>query len=554
MTACFASPCPRNRGARQVLRVSLCVSIAALLLLPGLLFARGGGGGRGGMGGNGGWMNEAWQKYQKDQQEQKRKADAKKVAERVTKLLEEGYMDLRAGDADAALDAFSDVLDLKSDSGDAKLGVGLAHALQEKWTLAAGQFETASRDKAQERLAIYNQAVVYVRMNQKPRAIAVLHKYLAAHVDLVDEMVLNAQASLIIPMDDAQRKTIGLIPNVLRVMDQQDKVLAERKYTGQERWGITWVPTGLVARFRKAGGTPPYMVTLPFVLPDESAMPDKTGKTPDNDLLPEVAALLAQKWIAWIDPNLARQMSSGAVASSGASGGATPTTRPTVVATGATRPALPTTTEVAMGGQNGPSTTQPTTQPAAPGPAVATIRGAAFAVTPELLITTQRLIANASSITLTDVDGITSEAEVAATDPITGLAMLKVPGGKFHAMPLADACRSGPVGVACFSRAVLFNPELSILRGDLAGAGGGKFTLRMATHPRSPGCPVIDEKGNVLALVSASREDPMEKLPVIPIDAIRRFCSGRVPPTAVGSPDPQDCVVQVTVLRHQTGK
>ena len=101
--------------------------------------------------------------------------------------------------------------------------------------------------------------------------------------------------------------------------------------------------------------------------------------------------------------------------------------------------------------------------------------------------------------------------------------------------------------VACFAKASIFGPELDVLRGDITAAAG-KTTLRLASHPRSAGAPLVDDKGYVLGIVSATRDDPTTALPVIPVEALRGVMNGKYAP-ATSPVEPDEAVVEITVTR-----
>ena len=321
---------------------------------------------------------------------------------------------------------------------------------------------------------------------------------------------------------------IGLIANILKTIEQQQAALAP-DHADQERWGIVWLPTGTGVRMKKAGAKEYYPPELPFVLIDGSTLPTKGTPTSPTRWPPRRPRTWARSCSPpWTSTKAERPPPPAAPPSPRPRAPRGPRPRPPPARPPERRPTPPSPRRPPAAPPRRPrprprSSSRPRRlRPTAPAPAVTTARGAAFAVAPGLLVTCERLVAGATNIVVTDVDGDPLPAEVLSSDPQTGLALLKVDKGDFKPLPLATACRAGATGVACFSRAGVFQPEMDVLRGDVSG-GAGKFTMKMAIHPRTAGSPCVDEQGRVIAVVSATRDDPMDHLPVIPVEWVRKL-------------------------------
>jgi S1-C subfamily serine protease/tetratricopeptide (TPR) repeat protein len=123
--------------------LALGVSSSTLFAAQGRGRGMGGGGGGGSMF-SGDWMR--WQQQRKEDDAKKKQQDAeKKTKERSLQLLAEGWSNLKAGDTAAAVDAFTDALEMKVDEAEARLGIGLSKASDGYWTFAQKQFELAAR-------------------------------------------------------------------------------------------------------------------------------------------------------------------------------------------------------------------------------------------------------------------------------------------------------------------------------------------------------------------------------------------------------------------------
>lgn len=509
--------------------------------------------------GRGDWGN-SWERYreQRKAQEAKRTKEEseKKLQERVTALLAEGWSSLKAGDSAAALEVFFDVVELKPEENEARLGLGLARAAEGQYTLAQKQFELAIRGEKEKRLATYNLAVMFARLNQKPRSAVMLNTYLASKTKIPDEMLLNAQRSLIFgQMDETMRKGIGLLPQIQKLIAEQDKQLATALYPNQERFGVAWMPADVGSKARAAGQAEIYSKELPFVLPDMTVLKGKkSGGDSVNTNLPEVAAGLAKEVLASAGITAPTATPPTAVAS--ADGVGTP------AVPGVNRPArveLPTLSN----GQDAPATpakpgtvepsnpavpatpTQVTSTPPTVIEAMVTTRGAAFCVAPGVVVTCARLVQGATTIRITPPDADPVDGEVISIDEASGLALVRT-SAKLSPLPLADASKSGKATIACFAKADLFGPELDLLHGDLT-TGGGKASMRLSSHPRSAGAPVLNEDGQVVGVLSASREDPQANLPVIPVEALKKVIGAQTPSLAV--PQPTQAVAEITVMK-----
>lgn len=551
----------------MVRRFALSVLIAILCILPTESWGRGRGGG-GMSGGFGGdwqrWMQQA-QTQRKAEESKAKQADAqKKLKERVAALLAEGWANLQAGDNPAAIDSFNDVLELKPEESEARLGMGLARASNSEWPPAIKQLDLASKSAATRRLSTYNLAVLYTRQNLKPRATALLHQYLVTNPKPVDQMVVNAQRTLLSQMDETARKGIGLMPNILRLLADTDITLAAT-YPSQERFGVAWVPSGYGPQLRKAGKTDLYPAELPYVLPSgEILKSKKSGADAVNALAPEVASGLVREMIASAGLAVPEAMASarkpvGDFAPNAPTTAPSADSAPVAMVPGLGKPGKPLEKPILSRNDPAPLPTDPVPPAATPpvltpasssdSPTIATVttRSAAFCVAPGIFATCARSVQGATTIKIAGNDDLVINAEVLTIDEATGLALLKVSGGNFKPLPLAEQFRNGSAMVACFAKAGLFGPDLDVIHGDLVTVGG-KSLLRMAVHPRLPGAPVVDDKGRVVAIVSASREDPLTALPVIAVEKLRAISAGKFT-AATAAIDPDDAVVEITVTR-----
>jgi hypothetical protein len=542
-----------------------------------------GGPGGGGPGGPRGRANQNKQPTPEQKAEQ--------AQEKADQMRDDGFAALKAFDTASALEDFSDVLQLEPDDALAHIGLGLARVQKGKLAASETEFTSAIADakKARDnppkpiaaaqpggnkffanqqpdpdppkpvdpkveadaniRLATFNLAVAYSRGNEKPRAMVMIDR-LMTEKKPADEMMVNALRSLIAMLDDKAQSTIGALPAMLKDLERENNSV-RLVHTPLRRWGVAWMDSDAVTRHRTSRETEPLPQKLPFLLPDDAVLPE--GKKPDaplvNPLLPVVMA----------DGQSASPGDS--LANTGTTPGApaAPTTAPaTAPATGGVTSAPVASAPASQAGPAGSTGSQQAGSPSAVSgqvPAAATVErtvnGAAFAVSPDMLLTVARLAVGAKALNVQTVDGTNFTATLVASDDATGMALIKVDGGHFPVLPLASAARPGPVSVAAFTRPGVFGPEMQVLAGEMTFIPG-LWSLRVSTHPRSPGSPLLNGKGEVVAILTATRDDALAKLPVMTIDAVRKFVDGKIPPAPAGAaPNPQQAVLELSATREE---
>ncbi|HSI36445.1 MAG: trypsin-like peptidase domain-containing protein [Phycisphaerae bacterium] len=560
-------------------RATLVATLALTLVISDALAGGkgGGGGGKGGGGGGGsrgpgggggmrgwGFMRSAdgsttpWWRRERtvDPAEAARRSEQKAKKEAA-----DGWEALRAGDAPAAFEAFADALQLNPNLGEARLGQGIARALKGDFTRAIADIDAsrAMTVKPDLRLVNYNAAVAHTRAKAHARAMVLLNKPIYESLGKSpDELALNAQLTILSWLDDKQRKAIGQMPEFLKTVSIANGTLGSKKYGGYERFGLAWVPTSEIRRQRDAGVKESFPARLPFLTPALESVGE-------GDQTVEYAALM---------PNATADDT--AMAKAEPAKPATPEPvkpkPPVAVAAAKPEPVKPTGPFKLGGSGTGDSTSPPASTPAKPeavavvtpalpevvapaaAPVVArpvtrTFRGAAFAVSNDTLVTAARLVNNAKEIQLQLGDGKLANAKVLAVDEASGLALIQASGASFRPMGLAPAATAGKVGVAAFVKPTVFNPDLDLVAGDLVGAPGALY-LKCVTHPRSAGSPVVSDKGYVLAVVTATREDAPDKLPVVTVDVLRKFVEGKVTLSETTSDDPEGSVAELTATRQ----
>jgi S1-C subfamily serine protease len=74
----------------------------------------------------------------------------------------------------------------------------------------------------------------------------------------------------------------------------------------------------------------------------------------------------------------------------------------------------------------------------------------------------------------------------------------------------------------------------------------------VSIQPRSAGSPLVDEKGKVVGILTATRDDPLGRLPVVAIDLIRKFASGKFTAvTEAATIIPDNSVLELSATREE---
>jgi hypothetical protein len=192
-----------------------------------------------------------------------------------------------------------------------------------------------------------------------------------------------------------------------------------------------------------------------------------------------------------------------------------------------------------------PPADRATPVPAAP---ARTVVGGAFAVGEDLLVTYDPLVDGEQEVGVVDLQGAASTAAVIAHDATTGLSLLQVKGGRFTPLALAESVEPGAIHIAALPKVTLFQPRLEVIGGELLEASG-QYTLETAADAGSAGYPVLDEKGQVVGILAAKREDATGRLQVVSLDALKQFAAGKFTPAAKTPANAANSVVKISVVK-----
>jgi hypothetical protein len=192
-----------------------------------------------------------------------------------------------------------------------------------------------------------------------------------------------------------------------------------------------------------------------------------------------------------------------------------------------------------------PATAAPMTPVATPPARGEIVRhAAAFAVGPDLVVTSADVVAGAQSIRVESSDSTdVFEATVEKTDDTAGLALLKVTGTQLAFLPVAQAFSQGHVDCVGFPEVSLFGGEAQIFNGFMESSGH----LSMSRHPRLAGAPLISA-GAVVGVELATRDEERNAITFATLDQLERLVEGQIT-TAQRLSDPRQAVMELTATR-----
>jgi hypothetical protein len=165
-----------------------------------------------------------------------------------------------------------------------------------------------------------------------------------------------------------------------------------------------------------------------------------------------------------------------------------------------------------------------------------------FAVAPDLLLTTS-VAAGARRAILEFPNAVPAEGVVVRSND--ELALIRVRDQTMSYVNLAEAFTGGPVQCPAYPDVSIFGVNLQTLAGRANPPKDGALTVALAKHPRIPGSPLIDPSGNLVGVVTATREDPADRLPAASLERITAFLGPDLPKQVCATPRSAP-IVQIT--------
>ncbi len=517
-------------------------------------------------------------------------------------LFDQARAALSLNDFKAARDGFADVLTLDPRNAAALSGQTYAYLKLDDFAHARAAVDRAVTVPGPSKQMVMNASAVFLKSKTPMRGAKLLRDYLTAHQNPVDEDVLNALGTSLTQADDTT-KALTFFEETVRFYESMNAKL-EATRSGEKRWGSTWLPAAEGQRKNDA-----YRAALAEIRKEAGAMAQAKSNFDvtqankdralanarkmrrsvstfgyDNDMAEydrqyraasaKREALLAKldrppfpSEIAVVEPDLGT--ATVAVASAAAAAG-TPAAAPSATDTSAkTGPdKLPAWVPPKL---NGPS---PTFNPGSssssdnssssssagsvtPAPApkklYITNYAAAFAVGPDVLVTSAVAVEGAQTLTVQGTDGNPMNAEVVSTDTGSGLALIRVPGKRLAYLSLADKFAGGGVTSVGFPTVNLFDPVAeAITGGATAPTGSDKWTIKLNKHPRLPGGPLLSSDNKVIGVQLATRDSEIAQVPAATLADLKKLLAGQAA-SAPGTANPQAATMQLTAVRQKRG-
>lgn len=320
-----------------------------------------------------------------------------------------------------------------------------------------------------------------------------------------------------------KKRTEAHVQVVLKELGQADQQLkkAQRGYPVRVKRGIKWV-TEYVPKpdeVRAAKGN--YDLAKERVEQARAAVPQMAWKPRPEPVLPAAA-------LAMLTPPVEQS-------------GATATEAVAVVPPAVPADSPPTLVESPAD----PDSPAPTVVAARPITTVARVQrnAVAFPVDRFRLVTAADVVGGAAAVRIEDAEGGSYRARVVKRDG--PLALLEVDagaaGGGLPYLNLATDFRGGPVRCAAIPSVSLFQPVVQVVAGNAAPPQSqGGWQVSLEKHPRLPGAPLTDPTGQVVGVVVARRDSPVQQLPAVTLAELRGFLqgAGALPASPSAAPDP----------------
>jgi hypothetical protein len=165
-----------------------------------------------------------------------------------------------------------------------------------------------------------------------------------------------------------------------------------------------------------------------------------------------------------------------------------------------------------------------------------------FAIGPDLILTTS-VVSGAREVVLEFPNALPLKGTVERSDP--DLALIRVRGESMSYLNLATDFAGGPIQCPAFPDISIFGVNLETLSGRATALKADDWLVALPKHPRIPGSPIIDAAGNLVGVITAKREDPMDRLPAVPAERISAFLAADLPKQTCATPRSAP-IVQIT--------
>jgi hypothetical protein len=172
-----------------------------------------------------------------------------------------------------------------------------------------------------------------------------------------------------------------------------------------------------------------------------------------------------------------------------------------------------------------------------------TRHSAAFAVSPELLVTAASAVKDAQNIEVTSRDGQSVKAEVVRTEGPLALLKVEFKTPPKVVLPIAASAGGGTMQCPAFcSPSTIFDDEAGEVIDGVTITPNGE--ARMKKHPRLGGSPLL-AGGKVVAVELAERESAITAIPTASLEKLKALVGNDAPSAGAPARDPLDALYQV---------
>jgi hypothetical protein len=528
--------------------------------------------------------------------------EAARLKQLFDALLQQGANALAAGEAEAALESLFDaklVLDRRVKAKAASYnspehvallhGLAIGYQLAEKPEKASPLFDentpldrACKADNASRQLLITRGFLDATQGYLAMRTVVRLTDYIKKYPNRIDSDLMDVLISALIKADERVQNRALMLDPAIKLYEQYNAKL-EATRPGKKRWGVKWVSPleyegergrreaalrewqrqrqivdqyatqvkqaekdleaakkgGVSARARTNAASEALAAVRRRMADAEKAAQEAKSQIPP---VPTLTREDFKRLVAPTESEIARSIGTAVPPATGDSQTHVVSAQPLRLggAEPAKTPATPAGPEPAPGEPKPAVFDAPVAAPASRRTFSRSVTG--FAVAPDLILTTS-VVGGARRVILEFPNALPAEGVVVRSND--ELALIRVRDQTMSYLNLAEAFTGGPVQCPAYPDISIFGVNLQTLAGRANAPKDGQLTVALPKHPRIPGSPLIDSNANLVGVVTATREDPVDRLPAIELGRIAAFLAAELPKQVCATPRSAP-IVQIT--------
>jgi len=174
----------------------------------------------------------------------------------------------------------------------------------------------------------------------------------------------------------------------------------------------------------------------------------------------------------------------------------------------------------------------------------------AFAIAPDLLVTSAAAVKDATKISIETQDGTRMDATVVPGRVSDGLALLKIEDGHLPSLSLADDFSTDAVSCLGFPTATMFNAVAQTMPVK-AAAAADSWKVEFDTPPRIPGGPLM-QNGKVVGVELCEKDSDPATIPAATLKALKSLVGDSAKPSNTET-EPAKAVYLLTAEAKKAG-